>query len=254
MNDQILLIAPAHTDLTLAADEFQEVINQLRPVYVLQGEISEGDVIRALNDNGPFGGAWVISHANEDIVELSNSETMPHSALAVALAAGGASWVVLNACKSEGGAIQYTSRGIDVVAVEQGAGGEIEDRAAWRMGRLLAQALADTGDLGVAFEQVRGIDNRYRYYEGGSAVRTTQGGNVLQGILQEQTTETRLLRAEMEGVRRAIEKQTDAHSALIWTIAILAAICLGLIVLLGFETVYLFRFMLQELANSGAGL
>src|SRR5690606_19099668 len=133
---------------------------------VLSGDTSEADILQAVDLHGPFDGAWVISHADETAIQLSGGEFIPHSTLAIALASAGCTWIVLNACRSEGGALQYTSRGLDVVAVEQGAGGAIDDRDAWRMGVLLAQALSDSESLGDAFDRVRGNDSRYRFYSG----------------------------------------------------------------------------------------
>lgn len=207
---EALLIAPFHPDLEFVVPEAMSVVNSLRPRHILQGTVTENDVYNALVSMAPFDGVWVASHANAEGV-LLQSGIVPHGVLAVAFAEAGVSWVVLNMCESDSAAHIYTRAGMDVIAVADPSG--IEDVSAWRMGRMLAEALNDTDNLQEAYDRVREVDNRYRFFPATRSTRsaTRQQQNSM-GNLQ---AEIHFIRQTTDTLNFAVERLTRHMSTII---------------------------------------
>lgn len=203
-----LVIFPFHADLKLLPVEAQTVINELRPRKVLQGTVTEADVLEALDDLAPLDGIWIGSHVSTYGVQFSDGVTA-HSVLAVAFAAADVSWLVINGCDSEGGAAHYTRAGMDVIGVAQSAeAAGIEDRDAARMARLLAKALSDGSDLAEAYEQVRNADPRYLYFPQSSVKRNGGTSSALVGDIQELKLEVKIIRMELERIKHEISEDS----------------------------------------------
>lgn len=207
----VMLIAPFHDDLAYLPREAMAVINALHPRRVLQGEVTESSLYEALDSEAPIDGIWIGSHANDDAIRLSDSE-VPHALLSVALAAAGVKWIVLNMCYSDAATAYYTRAGIDVIAFTMG---EVEDVDAWRMGRLLAAALDEHGDLEAAYESVRDADPRYQFFPGSLMTRRVAEQHSNRADIQSMQVEMSHVRNEIAEVRATAAANARALAILV---------------------------------------
>lgn len=179
---RILLAAP-RTDLPLAPEEVQAVVNSGLDVYLLQGQVTEQDLLEALDDrNGRFDVLWLATHSDAQGVVLSDGH-LSVSALAALVRSAALPAVVLNSCQSvHVAAMIHQESGADVICTIV----DVADREAYRTGALMARHLARTQNLRQAYELAKPGTNRTYLYlsRGGQPAAGAQ-----QAALQAQITQ-----------------------------------------------------------------
>lgn len=139
-----LLVAP-DLGLPAATDEVRAISLALQPV-VLSGIVRRHDVIDALRGRD-WDIIWFVSHGDEHGIALSDG-ALSISDLTGVVRAAGATAVILNTCSSRliGLELHY-ELGVSVVCTVSA----IDDVSAYQTGALLAQKLAEYGDLAQAY-------------------------------------------------------------------------------------------------------
>lgn len=151
---RVLIIAPASGSAPLydQLDSTAGALRDLPGAVPLAGDVRERDILEAIDNRGPFDGIIISGHATAD----GNGITLEDGELSAGAIAGyanqaGARWIVLAARYSEAMAtILLLATQADLLA----ATGEIEDRAAWRVTRMIAQAIDNAGSFREAIQQI----------------------------------------------------------------------------------------------------
>lgn len=167
---RILLVSPA-TGLAYAAEEVQAVVNTSGlSVRLLQGTVSERDIIEALRQQR-YDCLWLATHGNRDGVLLSNQAMLSTSALTALVRSHAIPFVFLNTCDGINTAMQVNQEAqADVIATVM----EVPDTEAYRTGALLAYHLGNGDATRDAYEASKPGSNRtYVYLSRGTRGKTT---------------------------------------------------------------------------------
>lgn len=218
---RVLLIAPDVAGMALAhgREEVQRVINWLRPVRVLLGEVTNLEVLDALGA-GPYDLVWIVSHGSMEGILLSDG-LWPTQALVQMLQGSGVRCVFLNTCASVGVAIRLHDR-IKTLAVVATVG-EIGDTVAMLTGALFAQYLAAGKTYREAYELSKQPDSDYVY------VNDTLVGNEMLALMDEirqsearvkdaVVAETLQLRARLDALEAQGYRRASVRRRVEWTI------------------------------------
>lgn len=149
---KLLLMAPTEGGpyLPKQAAEVEALLrNFYRPILV-RGNVTEESIQDALTsvENERIHGFWFTGHASQDGLMLSDGNVLAPNALAQYLSAAGVEWSMINSCESAALVERLqASYPHDVYANIT----TITDTAAWRTALLAARALADTGDIQIAY-------------------------------------------------------------------------------------------------------
>lgn len=154
---RVLLVAP-ESDLEYAQAEVQDILRSGLIVTPLLGKVRQQDLVREV-ERASYGTIWFVTHGSLAGIQLSDG-IMPASAIS-AIVRGRFKVVVLNTCESVGAAQMLQSEtGADIICTIA----EVDDQAAYRTGSLLAKALAQTGDIRMAYARSRpGYNTDYLY-------------------------------------------------------------------------------------------
>jgi alkanesulfonate monooxygenase SsuD/methylene tetrahydromethanopterin reductase-like flavin-dependent oxidoreductase (luciferase family) len=154
---RVLLVAP-ESDLEYAQSEVQDILRSGLIVTPLLGKVRQQDLVREA-EQAYFDVLWLVTHGSLAGIELSDG-LLPASALS-AIVRGRFRAVILNTCESVGAAQMLQSEtGADIICTIA----PVDDAAAYRTGSLLASALAQTGDVRMAYARSRpGYNTDYLY-------------------------------------------------------------------------------------------
>lgn len=151
---RVLIIAPASGSAPLydQLDSTAGALRDLPGAVPLAGDVRERDILEAIDSRGPFDGIIISGAATADGagIILEDGE-LTAGAIAGYANQAGARWIVLAARYSEAmTTILLLATQADLLA----ATGEIEDRAAWRVTRMIAQAIDNAGSFREAIQQI----------------------------------------------------------------------------------------------------
>lgn len=154
---RVLLVAPP-SDLPMAEDEVQQVVNTLR-AKVVRG--SQADVQGFLNMLvEPFDIVWFAAHGDHQGIYL-NDGLLSTSEITTGVRSVDAKLVVLNTCSSRGVAREiYEELQIDLVCTVT----KVPDRMAYFTGTVFARMLANGLPFRQAYEQAKPGQNATYYY------------------------------------------------------------------------------------------
>lgn len=162
---RVLIIAPANGSAPLydQLDSTAGTLRDLPGAVPLAGDVRERDILEAIDTRGPFDGIIISGHATGDGagIVLEDGE-LTAGAIAAYVNKAGAQWIILAARYSDAMAtILLLATTADLLA----ATGEIEDRAAWRVTRMIAQAIDNAGSFREAIQQIGPAAlGKMRYY------------------------------------------------------------------------------------------
>lgn len=149
----VLLVVPK-TDLNLADEESQDIINSGLPLKILKGNVTQQDLLRSIT-SGNFDTIWFVTHGNESGILLSDG-ILPTSYI-TALIRGRFDTVILNTCSSYQTAQQIQNETYaNVVATII----SVPDAEAYNTGALLAYWLSQGKDITDAYQLSKPGGNR----------------------------------------------------------------------------------------------
>lgn len=151
---RVLIVAPASGSAPLydQMETIAGITRDLPGAVPLAGDVRERDILEAIDKRGPFDGLIISGHAGSlgDRITLEDGEIGAGTIAAYATKAR-VRWIILASRFSDTmTTILLLATNADILA----ATGEIADREAWRIARMVAQGIATGGDFRSVIRQI----------------------------------------------------------------------------------------------------
>lgn len=151
---RVLIVAPANGSAPLydQMETIAGITRDLPGAVPLAGDVRERDILEAIDKRGPFDGLIISGHAGSlgDRITLEDGE-LSAGAIAAYASKAAAQWIILAAPFSDTmTTILLLATAADLVTTTDGIG----DREAWRIARLITQAMAAGADFRTAIRQI----------------------------------------------------------------------------------------------------